>query len=113
MAEQVGQLLGDLLALLALLGLQDEAAALVEIDATVAECAVAVGLLDRALKDVVVEVGRRHGRCRARHLQNVAQLRQKQGVVRPLLAALAVAPTRDEVLDRAPTPWASPPGFFF
>ena len=79
-----------------LFGFEDEAAALVEVDARVGDGAVPVRLLDDPFEHVVVAPRRRAGRLRPGQIEHVAQLDQEQGVVGALLPALAAAPARDE-----------------
>lgn len=89
---------GFLLLLDALLGLEDEAAALVEIDAAGAGGAVLMMKGDAALEDVgVVGVVGVRG-VRARDAEEIAQLGEKEGVVGALGGAGAL-PASDEVLN--------------
>ncbi len=96
--EQPPGLLG-LLSLGALLGLQDEGAAAVQVDEAGAGGAVAVAEGDAALEDVGVVGVVRDGGIGVRHPKQVAQLSEKELVVGPLRAARRL-PFGDEVLAR-------------
>lgn len=82
----------------ALLGFEDEAAALVKIDAAVRLSAVGVGEDDAAFEDVgvVVVVGARG--VGVRDIEDIAQFAEEQGVVRTLGTA-GSGPTIEEGLD--------------
>ncbi len=101
LAEQV-HVVGEFLAaalLPALLGFENEATLLVEIDAARGECAVAVRLLHDPFEDVIVFFRRGGGRVGALHPEDVAQLRQEQAVVGALLAAFATLPSVNEGVE--------------
>jgi len=83
-----------------LLGLEDEAAAPVEVDARMGDRAVAVDAPDGALEDVVVALRRGAGGLGPRQPKRVAELDQEQAVIGPLLPALAALPPPDEGVDR-------------
>jgi len=103
-AEQVDRAGNRLVAarpLARLLGFEDKAIALVEVDAPIGDAAVAPGLLDHALEHVIVGflLPRRIGRGNA---ERGAKLGQEHRVVGPLLTALAALPAGDESPDRRP-----------
>jgi hypothetical protein len=79
-----------------LLGLQDETAALVEVDTAEAERPIDGRAPDRAFEDVVVLVGRSSGGGRAAHAEHVAEFGQEQGVVGAFLPTLLALPPGDE-----------------
>ena len=83
-----------LVGLAALLGLQHEGVAAVEVDAA----GRAVAPLHRPLENVVVGFGARAGGIGPRHADDVAQLRQEERVVGPLRPADPVRPPPDELL---------------
>ena len=91
-------LLGAILDLPRLLGLQHEAIALVEVHAPSGDGAVAGDFLHRALEDVIVLAGMAR-RIRPGQVQRIAELAQEHGVIRPLLPAVPPLPPLYEVLD--------------
>ena len=95
-----------------LLGFQDEAAALVKIDAAGTDDAVGRLPLHRAFEYVVVLLGGGSGGIGAGHAEHIAELGQEQGVIGAFLAAFAALPTRDESLGPSggaviPSGWPS------
>ncbi len=94
--------LGDLLqALGALLGLQHEAAALVEVDEVGRGRTVQASGRDLALEDVGIFALGLDGRIGGRDVDQRAELAQEHLTIRPLAAARR-APARDEGLDLVP-----------
>ena len=81
-----------------MLRFEHERAALVEVYATCAGCAVAILERDRALEDISVLCVVTPRRLRARDAEHVAQLGQEQLIVRPL-RRLRCLPARDETFD--------------
>ena len=86
-----------------LLGFQDEATPLVEVDPGMADEAVAVALAQRALEDVVVARGPGLGGIRSRQAEHVAEFDQEEPVVGAFLAALPALPAPDEGVERVYT----------
>jgi hypothetical protein len=83
----------------ALLGLKDKGAALVKIDASARRSTVRLAKSDGTLEHISVQccvMGRGIG---ARHLQRIAKLGKKWGVVGALLAAIAGGPAGDEGVE--------------
>jgi len=83
----------------ALLGLENEAVALVEVDALVGSTAVTTVFAHGALEDIIVAFRRRRGRIGMRQSEEIAEFGEEQRVVRPLLPAFLPLPARDERLD--------------
>ena len=93
---------GDLLALpgpAALLGLEDEAAALVEVDPADLAVAVQVAAADGALEHIVVGLAARPGGIGVRQVEQVGQLDEEHRIVGALGPAFAAAPPRNERVD--------------
>src|SRR5690606_31414463 len=82
-----------------LFGLEDEAAALVQVDAQGGGEALRLAAADAALEHVVVLGRRVAGRVRARQVQRPAQLGQEHLIVGAFGAAARLAPAGDEGLD--------------
>ena len=79
-----------------LLGLQNEAAALVEIDPARSLRAVGLTKCHRAFEGVGVGFSFARGLFRSRRAQNIAEFGQEERVICPFLSAIAGGPTRDE-----------------
>ena len=92
--RQVGELL--VAGKAALLGFEHEAVALVEIDALGGDGAVAGLFLDDALEDVVVGLMGGGRRVRMGKTQEIAELRQEERIICPLLPALLALPAGNE-----------------
>ena len=90
----------------ALLGLEDEAIALVEVDPLVGAALAALAPDDRALEHVVVELMRSARRIGPVDTQNVAQFAQEQRIVGALGTAFLALPAFNECVDvdHGPTP---------
>jgi hypothetical protein len=85
--------------LAALLGLQHEAAALVEVDPAVARRTIRPAQLRRALQHIIVLAGGRGGRIGSGHAYGGAKLSKEHPVIGALLPALAALRARNEGLD--------------
>ena len=83
-----------------LFGFQDEAVALVEVDAAEALGAVGGSAFDRAFEDVVVFGGRGRGGGWAGDTEHVAEFGEEQGVVGALLTTLLTLPAGDKGIGR-------------